>query len=70
MLETGVRVLRLLTAAVTARPLSILPVHEQLADVQLRVEQDKTLSGGVMETDPNIPRHFLTVHGVGYRFLP
>lgn len=31
MLETGVRVLRLLTAAVTARPLSMLPVHEQLA---------------------------------------
>ena len=31
MLETGVRVLRLLTAAVTARPLSPLPVHEQLA---------------------------------------
>ena len=31
MLETGVRVLRLLTAAVTARPLSALPVHEQLA---------------------------------------
>ena len=31
MLETGVRVLRLLTAAVTARPLSALPVHQQLA---------------------------------------
>ena len=31
MLETGVRVLRLLTAAVAARPLSTLPVHEQLA---------------------------------------
>lgn len=31
MLETGVRVLRLLTAAVTARPLSALPVHEELA---------------------------------------
>lgn len=31
MLETGVRVLRLLTAAVTARPASALPVHEQLA---------------------------------------
>ena len=31
MLETGVRVLRLLTAAVTARPPSALPVHEQLA---------------------------------------
>lgn len=31
MLETGVRVLRLLTAAVTARPVSALPVHEQLA---------------------------------------
>lgn len=31
MIETGVRVLRLLTAAVTARPLSSLPVHEQLA---------------------------------------
>jgi citrate synthase len=31
MLETGVRVLRLLTAAVTARPLSSAPVHEQLA---------------------------------------
>jgi DNA-binding response OmpR family regulator len=22
------------------------------------------------EPDPNLPRHFLTVHGVGYRFLP
>ena len=22
------------------------------------------------EPDPNMPRHFLTVHGVGYRFLP
>ncbi|MBM3646447.1 MAG: MerR family transcriptional regulator [Alphaproteobacteria bacterium] len=31
MLEAGVRVLRLLTAAVTARPLSALPVHQQLA---------------------------------------
>jgi citrate synthase len=31
MLETGVRVLRLLTAAVTARPPSALPVHAQLA---------------------------------------
>ena len=31
MLETGMRVLRLLTAAVTARPLSAAPVHEQLA---------------------------------------
>jgi citrate synthase len=31
MLETGVRVLRLLTAAITARPLSSAPVHEQLA---------------------------------------
>ena len=31
MLETGVRILRLLTAAVTAEPLSPLPVHEQLA---------------------------------------
>jgi citrate synthase len=31
MLETGMRVLRLLTAAVTARPLSSAPVHEQLA---------------------------------------
>lgn len=31
MLDTGVRVLRLLTAAVTARPLSDKPVHEQLA---------------------------------------
>ncbi|MFI4999999.1 MAG: citrate synthase family protein [Reyranellales bacterium] len=31
MLETGVRVLRLLAAAVTARPLSALPIHEQLA---------------------------------------
>ena len=32
LLETGVRVLRLLAAAVTARPLSPAPVHEQLAD--------------------------------------
>ncbi|MCX7365148.1 MAG: citrate synthase family protein [Alphaproteobacteria bacterium] len=31
MLETGVRILRLLTAAVTGEPLSSLPVHEQLA---------------------------------------
>ena len=31
MLETGVRVLRLLTAAVTGQPLSPLAVHEQLA---------------------------------------
>ncbi len=31
MLETGVRTLRLLTAAVTARPPSALPVHDQLA---------------------------------------
>jgi DNA-binding response OmpR family regulator len=23
-----------------------------------------------LEADPNIPRHFVTVHGVGYRFLP
>lgn len=23
-----------------------------------------------MESTPNVPRHFLTVHGVGYRFLP
>lgn len=40
MLETGVRVLRLLTAAVTARPLSTLPVHEQLA-VAWRVPADR-----------------------------
>lgn len=32
LLETGARVLRLLTAAVTARPLSPAPVHEQLAE--------------------------------------
>ncbi len=31
MLETGVRVVRLLTAAITAQPMSALPVHEQLA---------------------------------------
>ena len=31
MLETGVRILRLLTAAVTGNPLSALAVHEQLA---------------------------------------
>lgn len=31
MLETGVRILRLLTAAVTGEPLSDRPVHEQLA---------------------------------------
>jgi citrate synthase len=31
MLETGVRVLRLLAAAVTGQPMSALPVHEQLA---------------------------------------
>jgi citrate synthase len=31
MLETGVRILRLLTAAVTGEPLAALPVHEQLA---------------------------------------
>ena len=23
-----------------------------------------------LEPDPSSPRHFLTVHGVGYRFLP
>ena len=23
-----------------------------------------------LEADPNVPRHFLTVHAVGYRFLP
>jgi len=23
-----------------------------------------------LESDPNVPRHILTVHGVGYRFLP
>jgi len=23
-----------------------------------------------LEADPNAPRHFITVHGVGYRFLP
>src|SRR6266852_1883827 len=23
-----------------------------------------------LEPDPNMPRHFLTVHGVGYRFVP
>ena len=23
-----------------------------------------------LEQDPNVPRHFITVHGVGYRFLP
>jgi DNA-binding response OmpR family regulator len=23
-----------------------------------------------LEPDPNSPRHFLTVHGVGYRFMP
>ena len=23
-----------------------------------------------LEADPNMPRHFITVHGVGYRFLP
>ena len=33
MLETGVRILRLLTAAVTLEPLSPLPIHEQLATV-------------------------------------
>lgn len=32
MLETGVRILRLLTAAVTRRPFSGAPVHEQLAE--------------------------------------
>src|SRR5947207_2936951 len=31
MLETAARILRLLTAAVTAEPVSALPVHEQLA---------------------------------------
>ncbi|MDP2372404.1 citrate/2-methylcitrate synthase [Reyranella sp.] len=40
MLETGVRVLRLLTAAVTARPPSPLPIHEQLA-VAWRVPADR-----------------------------
>jgi len=40
MLETGVRVLRLLAAAVTARAPSPLPVHEQLA-VAWRVPADR-----------------------------
>lgn len=40
MLETGVRVLRLLAAAVTARPPSPLPIHEQLA-VAWRVPADR-----------------------------
>ena len=40
MLETGVRALRLLAAAVTARPPSPLPVHEQLA-VAWRVPADR-----------------------------
>ncbi len=31
-IETGVRILRLLTAAVTAEPVSALPIHEQLAE--------------------------------------
>ncbi|MBS0221944.1 MAG: MerR family transcriptional regulator [Proteobacteria bacterium] len=31
MLETGVRILRLLSAAVTMEPVSALPIHEQLA---------------------------------------
>lgn len=31
MIETGVRILRLLTAAITGEPVSPLPVHEQLA---------------------------------------
>jgi citrate synthase len=31
MLETAVRILRLLTAAVTTEPISALPIHEQLA---------------------------------------
>jgi citrate synthase len=41
MLETGVRVLRLLTAAVTARPPSALPVHEELARAW-RVPDERT----------------------------
>lgn len=32
MLETGARILRLLTAAVTGRPLSDRPIHEQVAE--------------------------------------
>lgn len=40
MLETGVRVVRLLTAAITARPMSALPVHEQLA-AAWRVPDDR-----------------------------
>jgi citrate synthase len=40
MLETGVRVLRLLAAAVTARPPSPLPIHEQLA-LAWRVPADR-----------------------------
>ena len=23
-----------------------------------------------LEPDPSVPRHFMTVHGVGYRFMP
>ncbi len=41
MLETGVRILRLLTAAVTGEPLSPSPVHEQLA-AAWRVPADHT----------------------------
>ncbi|MFO1087921.1 MAG: citrate synthase family protein [Reyranellaceae bacterium] len=40
MLETGVRVVRLLTAAITAQPMSALPVHEQLA-AAWRVPNDR-----------------------------
>jgi citrate synthase len=40
MLETGVRVVRLLTAAITAQPMSARPVHEQLA-AAWRVPDDR-----------------------------
>ena len=42
MLETGARILRLLTAAVTGAPVSALPIHEQLA-ATWQVPADRTL---------------------------
>ena len=45
------------------RPLTVTP----LASV---IEVSASIVPAKLEPDPSLPRHFLTVHGVGYRFLP
>jgi len=53
-----------------------LPQREGFETNVIRVANRATVDAHVvklrqkLEPDPNIPRHFLTVHGVGYRFLP